>query len=100
MSRKTRIVGFIIGLVTIVWTVYGHNLLSNVEPSVALATWELILYPFIGALCMVGALWPWRCVKCHGDGVLLDLGMNDQIQMVPVEVPCDWCGGTGKGNRD
>ena len=95
MSLRTRISGIVIGVVALVWAVVG----PYVVPSARLTATECWIGGIAGALIIVGSLWRWRCMKCHGAGEGPDAVLTPAGDIALVTATCDWCGGDGKGRQ-
>ena len=93
MSPRTRISGIVIGVVALVWAVVGPILV----PAARLTPTECWVGGIAGAIVIVLALWPWRCMKCHGAGTVPDAVLTPALDIALVTATCDWCAGDGKG---
>lgn len=94
MSLRCRIIGFIIGVIALVWAFVGPAIMPGAHLTMA----ECWAGGLAGAVCVVLSLIPWRCLKCHGDGTMPSAVLSsDGLDILPATATCNWCGGDGKG---
>jgi hypothetical protein len=95
MNTKSRIIGFTIGLISLVWLFVIDWVLPPGDGT-RLSMTEYCIYGFGSALCIGASLWQWKCADCRGVGTAPTLVLDGNNNFAPATVTCASCGGDGK----